>query len=45
MELRLTPETETKLNNLALRTHRDASELLEQDVRDWLEERECPDAS
>ena len=28
MELRLTPETEAKLNELARRTHRDADELL-----------------
>jgi predicted transcriptional regulator len=43
MELRLTPETEAKLNELARRTHRDADELLGEAVdnlvayNEWLE--------
>jgi len=32
MELHLTPETEAKLNELALRTHRGTDELLEEAV-------------
>lgn len=43
MDLRLTPETAAKLNDLALRTHRGTDELLEEAVdhsiawNDWLE--------
>lgn len=43
MELHLTPETAAKLNDLALRTHRRADELIEEAVdhlitwSDWLE--------
>ncbi len=43
MELHLKPEAQAKLNELALRTHRDAGELLEEAVdhlmtwNDWLE--------
>jgi predicted transcriptional regulator len=42
MELDLTPETQAKLNELALRTHRGTDELLEEAVdhlvayNDWL---------
>lgn len=44
MELNLTPETEAKLNELALRTHRGTDELLEEAVENlvsynkWFEE-------
>jgi len=43
MELHIQPETEAKLNELAQRTHRDRSELLEEAVNhllaynEWLE--------
>lgn len=45
MELQLTPETEAKLNDLALRTHRGTDELLRETVEhlvtynDWFEQK------
>jgi predicted transcriptional regulator len=37
MELHLTPETEARLNDLALRTHRGTDELLEEAVDHLIE--------